>query len=165
MSINSGPPSVLTSPPCWGRVLEDYQGREAGGEGEVEELTRPWQAPSNWGGLSLYSHPTGTDQPTSLHGQLGPARLCSPSWGGEIRSGPQAWMRREEVPWTRRSPPIWLWISAECISVDGAEGTAVPVPWWLITIVHWLLLTVTVAHATSHLFQNERLSQWSCKSF
>lgn len=94
MSINSGPPSVLTSPPCWGRVLEDYQGTGAGGNGEVEELTRPWQAPSNWGGLSLHSHPTGTDQPTSLHGQLGPARLCSPSQGEKIRSGPQGHTER-----------------------------------------------------------------------
>lgn len=165
MSINSGPPSVLTSPPCWGRVLEDYQGREAGGEGEVEELTRPWQAPSNWGGLSLHSHPTGTDQPTYLHGQLGPARLCSPSWGGEIRSGPQARMQREGGSLdTVISTNLALnqrWVH-QC---GRAEGTAVPVPWWLITIVHWLLVTVTVAHATSHLFQNERVSQWSCKSF
>lgn len=61
---------------------------------------------------------------------------------------------------TRWSPPIWLWISAECIGVDGDEGT-VPVPWWLITSVHWLLVTVTVAHVTSQLFQNERLQRVS----
>lgn len=141
MSINSGPPSVLTSPPCWGRVLEDYQGRGAGGSGEVEELTRPWQAHSNWGGLSLHSHPTGMDQPTSLHGQLGPARLCSPSQGEEIRSGPQGRMQREEVPWTRCFPPIRLWISAECGLVwTGLKAQLCQFPddWSLTFIDYWL---------------------------
>lgn len=160
MSINSTPSSVLTSPPCWGRVLEDYQGRGAGGNGEMEELTRPWQALRSSRGLSLHSHPTGMDQPTFLHGQLGPARLCSPSQGEEIRSGPQGQMQIEEVPWTRWSPPVRLWISAECIGVDGAEGTAVPVPRWLITNVHWLLVTVTVAHATPHLLQFVKLQEF-----
>lgn len=164
MSINSGPPSVLTSPPCWGRVLEDYQGREAGGEGEVKELTRPWQAPSNWGGgLSLHSHPTGTDQPTSLHGQLGPARLCSPSRGGEIRSGHGCRERRflDTVISTNLAlDQRWV---LRCGRGRGHSASSLMTD-------HQRSLTIgysdsSTCHFTSVPEWKTAKSQWSCKSF